>query len=59
MTLTIRVLVLDDDLSVHKTLRALFVTAKDLRLVDEIIDLQQLPQRCLILHPHVVLIGGD
>src|SRR5215212_5054106 len=55
---TIRVLVLDDELGVRNSLRILLSTTRDIRLIGEITELQQLPQRCLALSPHVVLIGG-
>jgi DNA-binding NarL/FixJ family response regulator len=58
MPSTIRVHVLDDDPLARNALRILLSTARDLRLVAEISELQHFPAHCLALQPQVALIGG-
>ncbi len=60
MPSTIRILVLSDELAVRTRLRILLSGARDLRLVGEATELQELPHLCSLTQPQIVLMfwGG-
>ena len=58
MSHPLRILLLDDDPLVRTTLCLLLATTVDLVLVGETANIAALPELCVQIKPHILLLGG-